>query len=370
MRLLFTFIGGLGHYQPLVAVARAAQRSGHTVAVAGSGNLQSVIKGDGFDGFPTSEPRVGPPPAEPLVKVDPARLDWELRENFARRGAARHAAVLLEVARGWQPDVVIRDEVDFGAAVAAERLAIPCASVLVLASGGFLRKEIVAEPLHALRREHGLPDDPNLTMLDGGLVLSPIPPSFRSPDVPLPAHACSFRPGAATEPQPAGKRPTVYFTLGTVFNSLELYARVLDGLRRLPVDIVATVGEHIDPAAFGPRAEHIRIERFIPQEEVLPHCDLVISHGGSGSVMGALAHGLPAVLMPLGADQPYNTRRCVALGVAIGLEPVTVTPEEIEATVTRMLADDRYRRAAERLRDDINALPGPEETVPLLETLG
>ena len=317
--MLFTFIGGLGHYQPLVAVARAAQRSGHTVAVAGSGNVQSVIKGDGFDAFPTSEPRVGPPPPEPLVKVDPERSDWELRENFARRGAARHAAVLLDLARVWQPDVVIRDEVDFGAAVAAERLAIPCASVLVLASGDFLRKSVIAEPLHALRAEYGLSNDPNLAMLDGGLVLSPFVPSFRSPDAPLPEHAFSFRPsgvGVAGKHREA-KRPAVYVTLGTVFNVPELFSRIFDGLRGLPVDVIATVGDSVDPASFGPQAEHVRIERYIPQDDVLPSCDLVISHGGSGSVMAALAHGLPAVLLPLGADQPCNARRCVALGVGV-----------------------------------------------------
>ena len=365
--MLFTFIGGFGHYQPLVAVARSAQRSGHTVAVAGSGNLQSVIKADGFEAFPTSEPRVGPTPPEPLVKVDPDRSDWELRENFARRGAERHAAALFELARLWRPDVVIRDEVDFGVAVAAERLAMPCASVLVLASGDFLRKAIVAEPLHALRGAYGLSNDPNLAMLDRGLVLSPFPPSFRSPDAPLPEHAFSFRPKAVANEHRDVKRPGVYLTLGTVFNVPELFSRILDGLRGLPVDVVATVGDSVDPASFGPQPAHIRIERYIPQAEVLPHCDLVISHGGSGSVMAALAHGLPTVLMPLGADQPYNARRCVALGVGVELEPASVTPEEIRVAVEGVLEDDRYRHAAERMRDEINALPGPEATVPLLE---
>jgi UDP:flavonoid glycosyltransferase YjiC (YdhE family) len=102
---------------------------------------------------------------------------------------------------------------------------------------------------------------------------------------------------------------------------------------------------------------------------VLPRCDLVISHGGSGSVMGALAHGLPSVLLPLGADQPYNARRCVALGVARELEPVTATSEWIRAAVAGVLDDDRYRRSAERMRDEINSLPGPDQTVPLLERL-
>jgi UDP:flavonoid glycosyltransferase YjiC (YdhE family) len=102
---------------------------------------------------------------------------------------------------------------------------------------------------------------------------------------------------------------------------------------------------------------------------VLPHCDLVISHGGSGSVMGALAHGLPSLLMPLGADQPYNARRCVALGIAREVEPATVTPEQVRVAVAGVLADLRYRRAAERIQDEINALPGPEQMVPLLERL-
>lgn len=369
MRILFTFIGGRGHFEPLIPVARAAERAGHTVAVAGSGSLGSAISTAGFTPFPTSAPRDRPVVPATVVSVDPDQEDRDLRENFARRGARRHAAAILELARTWQADIVVRDEIDFGAAIAAERLRLPCVSVLVLAAGGFLRMNVIAEPLHTLRDEYGLPADPDLAMLDSGLVLSPFPEGFRSPDLPLPPRAFSFRPGAVTGSNRDATRPTVYFTLGTVFHAPELYARVLDGLRRLPVDVVATVGEHIDPASFGPHAAHIRIERYIPQSAVLPHCDLVVSHGGSGSVMGALAHGLPSVLMALGADQPYNTRRCVALGVAREVEPLAVTSEEIRATVAEVLDDDAYRRAAEQMRDEINAQPGPEETVPLLERL-
>jgi UDP:flavonoid glycosyltransferase YjiC (YdhE family) len=74
--------------------------------------------------------------------------------------------------------------------------------------------------------------------------------------------------------------------------------------------------------------------------------------------------------MPMGADQPHNVRRCVALGVAREVEPATVTPEEVRAAVDAVLADERYRGAAERIQDEINALPGPEQMVPLLEGLG
>jgi UDP:flavonoid glycosyltransferase YjiC (YdhE family) len=82
-----------------------------------------------------------------------------------------------------------------------------------------------------------------------------------------------------------------------------------------------------------------------------------------------LAHGLPQVLIPMGADQEPNARRCEALGVALVLDPVAATPADVAEGVTTVLSDASYRAAAERVRDEIAALPGPEHTVTLLEQL-
>jgi MGT family glycosyltransferase len=165
--------------------------------------------------------------------------------------------------------------------------------------------------------------------------------------------------------------PTVYFTLGTVFNmeSGDLFTRVLAGLRDLPVNVVATVGHHIDPTEFGPQPANVYIERYIAQGSILPHCCLVVSHGGSGSVIGALAHGRPSVLIPMGADQPMNAARCVRLGVARVLDPSGATPEGVGAAVSAVLADPSYRQAAERIRNEFAALPGPAHALRLLERL-
>ncbi|MFJ7948993.1 glycosyltransferase [Streptomyces sp. NPDC096354] len=371
MRILFTFIGGSGHFRPLIPVARAAQAAGHTVAIAGAGGRQAEITAAGFTAFATSELRRHAEAADrrTVEILDPEADVRQLAEGFARRGARRHAAAILELARAWKPDVLVRDEVDFGTAIAAESLALPCATVLVLAAGGFLRKEVVAEPLHELRSAYNLPPDPELAMLDRHLVLSPFPPSFRNPRFPLPARAFSFRQTAASPADTTPRTPTVYFTLGTVNNTTDLFSRVLVGLWELPVNVVVTVGERVDPAELGPLPDHVRVEQFVPQELLLPQCDLVVSHGGSGSLMGALAHGLPSVLIPLGADQPHNAQRCVELGIAQVLDPVTVTSEEVRTTVSAVLADGAYRRAAERVREEINALPGAEQTIPLLEGL-
>ena len=376
MRILFTFIGGYGHFHPLVAIAREAENAGHTVAVAGSGKQLDAIQSAGFTALGTSQPhpagKVPVPAPEPPQRWDPDQEARHFRDAFAERGARRHAAALLEIAREWQPDLVVRDEVDFGSAIAAERYGVPCVSVLVLASGGLLRNEIVAEPLNALRAEHGLPPDPGLSMLDRDLVLSPFPSSLRSPGFELPTTAVEFRqPGPSSVPRTT-PAPTVYLTLGTVLlgDVAHLFPRVLAGVARLSAaNVVVTVGAGRDPASLGPVPDHVRIERFVPQADLLPQCDLVISHGGSGTVLGALAHGLPSVLVPMGADQHYNAQRCAELGTARVLDAVDVTPDDVHRTVSEMLADTSYRRAAQRFEAEIGALPGPEHMVPLLEQL-
>ncbi|AKU15825.1 glycosyltransferase [Luteipulveratus mongoliensis] len=371
MRILFTFIGGLGHFRPLIPIARAAQAAGHTVAVAGTGKRTQEITAAGFTAFPTSGPPQPTSPSEraPMEAPDPEADLRQLAEGFAGRGARRHAAAITEIARSWRPDVVVRDEVDFGSAIAAELLGLPCATVIVLAAGGFLRPEVVAASLREVRSEVGLPPDPEMTMLSRGPILAPFPQSFRDPQFPLPPDTFSYRSAVVPAPGPPREKPTVYVTFGTVNTAIEPFGPVLGGLATLPVDVVATVGNSIEPAELGPVRDGVRIEQFIPQDEVLPHCDLVISHAGSGSVIGGLTHGLPSVLLPMGADQPYNARRCADLGVAQVLDPMTATADEVRAAASTVLADARYREAAAEIRDEISALPLPDETIPLLEAL-
>jgi len=111
------------------------------------------------------------------------------------------------------------------------------------------------------------------------------------------------------------------------------------------------------------------VERYLPQSLVLPHCSAVVSHGGSGSVIGALAYGLPMVVIPMGADQPLNAGRCEALGVARVLDAIAATPKTVGQAVSAVLSEPGYRSAAERIRDEISTLPGPAHALTLLERL-
>jgi UDP:flavonoid glycosyltransferase YjiC (YdhE family) len=119
--------------------------------------------------------------------------------------------------------------------------------------------------------------------------------------------------------------------------------------------------------AHQPQPTNVRVERFLPLGDVLTDVDLVVSHGGSGSLMATLAHGLPSFLLPLGADQPHNAMRAEELGRAVTLDASTVTPEEVGARARQVLADDAMRARCVAVADELKALPGPSAAIAALE---
>ena len=369
MRVLFTHAGGSGHSDPLAPIADAMSNAGHLVAWTPG----SARPAGGEDAHTPHE-------IAPLHALDMAHEYDVLRDFYAGREARARAIQALGSCAESRPDVIVCDEVDFGSMIAAEKLGLPHATVLVTAAGSFVRPHVVAASLDAIRSEHGLPPDPDVAMPSRHLVVSPFPPTFRDPAFPLPPHTHSIRAGpqhadhlhsALPWLPPASGLPLVYLTLGTVFNteSGDLFERALGSLRELPVEVVVTVGRDLDPGRFGPQPAHVHIERYVPQSLLLPHCEVVVNHGGSGSVVGALTHGVPMVVMPMGADQALNAARCQALGVGIALDAVRATPDVIGKAVADILGNARYRVAAAGIRDEIAALPGPDTVVPLLEAL-
>lgn len=378
MRALFGFVGGMGHLEPLVPFARELEAAGHEVVFAAAPPMAGAVEREGLGVMPLEASPARPAERLPLRPVDRAHEERELAERFVRRAARDRVPRLREALHRWKPDLLVCDETDFGAMLAAEIAGVPRAVVLVIASGAFVRADVVGEPLAELRREVGLPADPALGMLRGQGVLAPFPPSLRSPAHPLPEGARAFRPAVlhrAPGPRPwqaaRPEAPTVYLTLGTIFpqESGDLFATVLGGLRDLPIEVVATVGPGLGPEELGPQPPHVHVARFLPQVDVLAHCDAVVCHGGSGSVVGALAHGLPMAVIPLGADQPWNADRCEALGVGRVLDAMEASEARVAEGVADVLASRELRANAARLREEIVALPPTSAAVPYLEAL-
>ena len=99
---------------------------------------------------------------------------------------------------------------------------------------------------------------------------------------------------------------------------------------------------------------------------MLPSCDVVISHGGSGTTLGALAHGLPMLLVPQGADQFDNAERCKEAGAAIVLAPDEVTPVAVRDALEQLLADPAFARGG-TVAAEIGSMPTPAEAAVAVE---
>lgn len=97
-------------------------------------------------------------------------------------------------------------------------------------------------------------------------------------------------------------RPLVYLTLGTIVATDEVLLPAIEGLGRLDADILLALGS-ASGINLGAVPANVHVEAFVDQAALLAQADLVVHHGGSGTVLGALAHGVPQVLLPKGADQ-------------------------------------------------------------------
>lgn len=155
--------------------------------------------------------------------------------------------------------------------------------------------------------------------------------------------------------------------MGTVFNDPRPLQTVLGALAGLDVRVLVTVGPQGDPGALRALAAHVRVERYVPQTLVLPHCDVVVSHAGSGTVLATLALGLPQLCLPQGADQFLNAAAVASSGARITLAPDEAGPDAIQDAVARLLAEAPFVGAANRA--SIASMPSPDEVAAVLETV-
>ena len=390
MRVLFTTTAGTGHLHPLVPLAQATVAAGHDVAVAGPRSVCPMIEASGLRAFPAGSDSHGDPEfGQVMAAIDrmtpgPEQARRFLADVFCGLNTRRMVPDLLPLCREWRPDVIVRDSCEFGGAIVAERLGLPHAGVEVgLLIDLYAERAAIGAQLDRARQSVGLPPDPDLTMLYRYLDLSWTPPRFQDPAVSLPPtlHALRAAPfdrsGAETLPDWVARlpeRPTVYATLGTEMNHVpgifsHMLQTIIAGLRDEPLNVIVTVGRDCDPAALGPRPLHVHVERYIPQSLLLPQCDLVVTHGGHNTVLAAIDAGLPLVVTPITADQPENAGRCAALGLGRVVALPALTPDAVREAVRAVLGDPAYRANVRRLRAEMDALPGPEHGVRLLEQL-
>lgn len=360
MRVLFTSNPLIGHVNTMLPLVRATIRGGHDVAFATGAALAPYLARRGVRTW-----RVGPDTAPRGSSVD-----W--LEHFLSSGAQRTRSI-LERSASWQPDVVVHDETELAGALAAlatgaqhvvHGLGVPPPAalwhVLAPALEQLIAREGVAGRADEVREARYLTVcPPSLQPPPSDQIWADARPIRHSPGSPAPGEE---ERGPALEDLPYER--TVHLTLGTVFNDrADLVRTAINGLRQLPVNVVVTVGPYGCPVVVDGEHAHIVVERYVPHSLLLPRCAAVVSHGGAGVMLGALAHGVPQLVLPQGADQHLNAAALARSGAGLSIEPGEVTAARVARAVDQLLHDPSFARASAVVQTEMAAMPEPSDAL-------
>jgi UDP:flavonoid glycosyltransferase YjiC (YdhE family) len=357
MRVLITTTGFPGHLLPLVPFAQAYKEAGHSVRVAGPRSSGPIAARAGLDFVPCADL-----PADELeaLLAEAAAMSREdghahvIGQGFAGIATRTLTDDMQGIVAGWQPELVLRESQEFAGAAAAERAGVRHARIALGVSS------TERETLELAR----VAPSPLLTL---------VPPAFDDGDA---ATTWRFRASRAAPARRGDGEPLVYVTFGSVAPRLgyfpDFYRAVIDALADVSARILVTTAA----GDVGPVPPNVSVVSWLPQDAVLEGASAVVSHGGYGTLLGALAHGLPQVVIPLFAqDQWRNARRVADLGAGVALEGparAMFTPPgrdvlaALPGAVEHVLLRERYADVAGELAADIAALPPVADVVSAL----
>ena len=386
MRVLVTSTPGAGHVHPLVPMARALEVAGHEVLWAIAPEAVSAIEGFGMNARPAGIDRSDVVARTRAGWPDLGRqfLEAHPRDRrlvvFPVGFAAVQGPPMLEDLRAivdeWRPDAIVHEPNEAAAAPVATARGIPH---IVLGFGGFLPAEPIAAAEDALRNlwgAEGLDLSPWAGLYDD-LYLHPFPPSFGpAPFLPTiqPMRSMGFD-GVDSGAGPAWlegldiSRPCAYVTFGTEIAGMAPFGIVVDAFANLDVDVVLTISRDVDPDSLKPCPPNVRVERYVPQRLVLARASLLVSHAGSGAMLGAAARGIPQLCLPIAADQFENADVVAASGSGISLDPHEIDIESVRHAVHRLLNDPSFNARTHEIAEEITAMPEPSALVPSIEAL-
>jgi UDP:flavonoid glycosyltransferase YjiC (YdhE family) len=310
MRVLFASLASVGHTYPLIPLAVAAREAGHEVHFAAGEEVHPPLAANGLNPFR---------PADAFYEIYAEDLAPELDR--------------------LRPDLVIHEWGLPGAATAARDAGIP----------GLW---------HGFGRM--FPGGIGLERPVGGTHLDICPPSIQ--DKYWTASRIPLRPVPFSEPGEMVDGPLIYLTFGTAFGTAGLLTAAVDALAKLGKPVVVATGR-VDPRELGPLPGNVTARKWLPQADLLPHADLVVHHGGSGTTLGALAAGVPQLVLPQGADQFANAAALADAGAAIVVEEAAAIADSAAAI------DAGHRDAARAIADEIARLPAPADVARQLPDL-
>ncbi len=356
-RILFTTTAGTGHFNPMVPFAKELQSQGHTVKIAAPESFRTEIEKAGFEllsfnDVAKDDPRVG------AVFAKGHNTPFEEMQTLVGKvifGLTNTEAALQKmplIIKEYNPELIISETAEFSGSILAIHHKIPFIrfSVGLSIADQMLVKHCV-EGTEPLLDSYNISKDQLFNFLTESDYLTYFPESLEDLTYSAPKGKTirliheSIENGKAGKDHDKNQRPFIYVTFGTVASQIGFYPRIIqqlvDGLKELPVDAIITVGNKADPKEIQDIPENFEVLQWKDQDEIFNKADIVISHVGSGTMLGSLAFGLPLIAIPLFADQFMNAERLNAINAAIKLEPDDKLSQTIKDAVEEVLNDKK-----------------------------
>ncbi|MEU8150822.1 nucleotide disphospho-sugar-binding domain-containing protein [Nonomuraea sp. NPDC048901] len=387
MRVLFTSWAWPTHFYPMVPLAWAFRTAGHDVLVATQPAMTEAVTRAGLPISAVGHSRdvgaairdVGGPRRPGTRSSGPADLRHlrSLNSRLYVRLAEEMIPGTLALARAWRPDLVVFEPTTYAGPVAAADLGVPAVRHLWGVDFPYLLREFDDEALAPLRARFDL--DPLETT--GAITVDVCPERMQvppSPDVPVTVERLRARylpyNGAAVMPgwllTPPG-RPRICVTGGTSWihmTSGSLTGAIVEAAAKLDVEIVAAVTAEA-ARDMGPLPGNVRLVDGLALHLLLPSCAAFVSQGGMGSVMTALAYGVPQLVAPQVGDQALNAERLASTGAGRVVLPHEADPDTLRSHLAELLETPGYGEAAATLRAESEAQAAPARVVAELESL-
>lgn len=370
MNYLFVTLDAAGNVHPELALARRLVGRGHRVRFLAGQAQRRLVEAAGCSFAPWSTAPdfdSADPEANPVKDwaEDPATAFQQLCDHFWFGPAAAVARDVLAELEREAADVVVVDYFVMGALAAAERAAVPAVVLWHTIFGEYPIWNLGLDTFNAARSTLGLAPLADVfeqyRVARRVLVLTSrfFDMALTTDEPKLPDNVVHVGPQLVAMPGPhraqtGQERPLVLVSLSSSYQGQERILRtIVDALGTLPVRGLVTTGRAVQVE--GPVPDNVSARAWVDHAKVLPEASLVVTHGGMGTVMAAMAHGVPMVCVPLGRDQHGNAERVQSLGCGLVVDAST-SVGDLAAAVEQALADGQLARraahcAAEMRRD-------------------
>lgn len=163
-------------------------------------------------------------------------------------------------------------------------------------------------------------------------------------------------------------RPLVYASLGTLQNRLPgVFQTIAEACSGMGVQLVMGLGGGLEPEELGRLPGDPLVVPYVPQPEMLERASVMITHCGMNSALECLAHGVPAIGIPITHDQPNIAQRLVWTGTGTFVPLNDLTADRLREAVKNVLHDGRYREAARRFQEEIRQINGLDLAADIAE---